>query len=266
MDVSILIVNWNGARLLPDCLDSIPAGAEGLRYEVIIVDNASTDEGVPWLMAVHPEVELIRNPQNLGFARANNQALAIARGRYALLLNNDARLASGTLTHLVDWMDKARMVGAVSPRLVMPDGKPQPYAFGKDPTPFYLLRRGLWRLVLDRPLHDWGVEKPAQVDWVAGTCMLVRRDVWEKIGLLDEAFFMYFEDNDWCLRMRRAGWEVWYDPRVSALHLGGQSVKRNPRAQAAYRNSLRTFYRKHYGWTARIALEVMLAVYQRLGA
>ncbi len=175
MDVSILIVNWNGARLLPDCLDSIPAGAEGLRYEVIIVDNASTDEGVPWLMAVHPEVELIRNPQNLGFARANNQALAIARGRYALLLNNDARLASGTLTHLVDWMDKARMVGAVSPRLVMPDGKPQPYAFGKDPTPFYLLRRGLWCWIVRSTIGGWRslrrwIGSPARACWCVATC------------------------------------------------------------------------------------------------
>jgi len=264
IEVSILIVNWNGRALLPDCLASLPAGAMGLSYQVIVVDNASQDESVAWLESAAPQVQLIRNAANLGFARANNQALQTAQGAYALLLNNDARLRPGTLRYLHEFMEAHPAVGAVSPRLVTPQSEPQAYAFGQDPTPAYLLRRGLWRWLAHRPLHDWGISRAQRVDWVAGTCLLVRRAAWESVGLLDEGFFMYFEDNDWCLRMRRAGWEVWYMPEVEVEHLGGQSVQRNPRAQAAYEQSLRYFYRKHYGPLARLALAVMLPVYRRL--
>ncbi len=262
--VSILIVNWNGRALLPDCLASLPAGAEGLSYEVIVVDNASQDASVAWLEVEAPQVRLIRNAENVGFARANNQALRAAQGAYAMLLNSDARLRPRTLSHLHAFMEAQPRAGAVSPRLVTPQGQPQAFAFGQDPAPGYLLRRGLWRLLARRPLHDWAVSTPQRVDWVAGTCLLVRRAAWERVGLLDEGFFMYFEDNDWCRRMRRAGWEVWYVPEVEAEHLGGQSVQRNPRAQAAYAQSLRYFYRKHYGPLARLALALMLPVYRRL--
>lgn len=265
-DVSVIIVNWNGLKLLPACLDSLAPGLAGLRYEVLVVDNASQDESVAWLRSNHPDVQIIANTQNLGFARANNQALRVAQGRYALLLNNDARLRPNTASFLVNGLETAPKVGAASPRLVNPDGTPQAFAFGRDPSIGYLLRRGLWRVAFRRPVHDWGVREPLRVDWVAGTCLLVRREVWERIGLLDEAFFMYFEDVDWCRRMRRAGWEVWYDPRVEVVHLGGQSLKRNPRAQAAYEESLRYFYRKHYPLPARWALALLLPVYRRMRA
>lgn len=264
MDVSVIIVNWNGERLLPECLDSIPAGVEGLRYEVIVVDNASQDKSVAWLMVTHPEVQLIPNTQNVGFARANNQALRVARGRYALLLNNDARLKPRTVTFLLDWLETHSEVGAVSPRLVNPDGTPQAFAFGQDPALWYLFLRGVWGLITDYPLHDWGLSTLQKVHWVAGTSMVVRRAVWETTGLLDEKFFMYFEDVDWCRRMRQTGWQVWYDPRVETIHLGGQSLKRNPRAQKAYEKSLCYFYTKHYPKAARSVLRVMLAVYRRL--
>lgn len=121
-----------------------------------------------------------------------------------------------------------------------------------------MLRR--WR----RPLHDWATDLTQTVDWVTGACLLTRREVVDSVGGLDEGFFMYFEDNDWCLRMRRAGWQVVFYPAVQVVHLGGQSLAQNPAARAAYHRSLEYFYAKHYGTAACLALQPLLALYRRL--
>jgi GT2 family glycosyltransferase len=145
-----------------------------------------------------------------------------------------------------------------------PTGAAQPYAVGCDPTLGYLLRRGISRLLFGRPLHDWATDDVQPVDWVSGACLLARRAAIEQAGPLDENIFMYFEDNDWCLRIRRAGWRVYYDPQVAITHIGGQSLARNPAATRAYSESLRYFYRKHYGLRARILLSLCLPFYRLL--
>ncbi|MGC8780041.1 MAG: glycosyltransferase family 2 protein, partial [Anaerolineae bacterium] len=213
--------------------------------------------------AEFPEVRLIRNPANLGYARANNIGIAASRGRYVLLLNSDTIVPAGALAGLLAFMDAHPQAAACSPRLLRPDGTPQPYAFGGDPTPLYLVRRGIGRLLFGRPLHDWAVARPIQVDWVSGACLLARRAAIEQVGALDEAMFMYFEDNDWCRRMRRAGWQVWYVPTVAITHIGGAGLKQNPAARRAYRESLHYFYRKHYGPAARWFLQWTLPIYER---
>ncbi len=266
-ELSIVILSWNVRELLRDCLRSVMENVRTFQrsdVETFVVDNASTDGSPEMVAAGFPEVRLIRNPANLGYARANNIGIAASRGRYVLLLNSDTVVPAGALAGLLSFMDAHPWAAACSPQLLRPDGTPQPYAFGGDPTPLYLLRRGISRLLLGRPLHDWAVAAPIQVDWVSGACLMVRRAAIEQVGALDEAMFMYFEDNDWCRRMRLAGWQVWYVPTVAITHIGGAGLKQNPAARRAYRESLRYFYRKHYGPAANLFLRLMLPAYERL--
>ena len=153
-------------------------------------------------------------------------------------------------------------MGACSPRLLRPDGSPQPYAFGDDPTLGYLLRRGVSRWLFRRPLHDWDTGAVLEVGWVSGACLVARRQAIEQAGGLDERIFMYFEDSDWCRRMRLAGWKVCYVPAVEITHIGGASVSQNPAARAAYYDSLVYFYGKHYGRVPQALLRLVLALYR----
>ena len=210
-----------------------------------------------------PQVQLLRNDTNLGFTRANNQGIRCSQGRYVLLLNSDTVVPHGTLARMAQFMDTHPEAGVVGPRLVLSDGTPQPYTFGDDPTPLYLLRRGLTQALFQRYLHDWRTDAIQAVDWVSGACLLARRAAIDQVGLLDEHIFMYFEDNDWCLRIRKGGWKVYYNPKVEIVHLGGQSLAQSPQAQRAYYRSLDYFYRKHYGPVPWLMLQVMLRLYRQ---
>ncbi len=262
--LSVVIVNWNTANLLQACLQSCLASPPPGGMELVVVDNASSDDSLARARALGPAVRVIANRQNVGFARANNQGLAQSQGGQALLLNSDTVVPPGALAGLVDFMEGHPDAGACGPRLVQPDGRPQPFAFGGDPTPAYLLRRAAKRLLRGQALHDWSTTQLQAVDWVAGTCLCLRRAAVEQVGPLDEGLFMYFEDNDWCLRLRQHGWKVYYNPQISVLHLGGQSRQQNPQAADAYLTSLRYFYAKHYGRLSQLWLALSLPVYRRL--
>ncbi len=257
MDLSIVIVTWNVRELLAACLRALPAATEGLVSESLVVDNDSMDGTLEWLAREHPTVRVAANAANMGFARANNQGLGMAKGRYIVLLNPDTEPRRGSLTEMVRFMDSRPRAGAASPRLVRPDGVAQPYAFGDDPSPVYLARRALAHL-RKRYLHDWAPAKPQQVEWVSGACLVARRAAIDRVGGLDESIFMYFEDNDWCRRMRLTGWEVWYNPAAEVMHVGGASLNQNPRARAAYYHSLAYFYRKHYGQIAGALMGILV--------
>jgi GT2 family glycosyltransferase len=231
-------------------------------YEVIVVDNGSSDDSACMIRREFPAVQLIENTHNDGYARANNLGIRASRGRYVLLLNSDTLVPAGALPGLIDFMQQQPDAGACGPRLVRADGRPQRYAFGGDPTLGYLLRRGTSQLLLRRPLHDWATGATLAVDWVSGACLLARRAAIEQAGLLDERFFMYFEDNEWCLRIRKAGWSVYYYPAIEIVHLGGQSLARNPQAQQVYYQSLTYFYAKHYSLLARWLLKALLPAYR----
>jgi hypothetical protein len=262
--LTIIIVNWNTVDLLRDCLRTLAASELRAGCEVIVVDNHSHDGSPEMVRREFGAVRLIANQHNPGFAYANNQGIAASQSRYVLLLNSDTRMPAGTLAALLAFMEQTPRAGVCSPRLQHPDGRPQVFAFGNDPTPRYLLRRGLWRLVCGRSLHDWATPHTQKVDWVSGACMLVRRAAIEQAGMMDDAMFMYFEDSDWCLRIRQQGWQVYYYPRVAVIHLGGQSLAQNPAARTAYYHSLRAFYAKHYGWLARRWLSGALWLYRAL--
>ena len=263
-DLSIVLVNWNTRALLRDCLASIQANSDNLVLGLIVVDNNSTDDSVATVTRDFPNVKLICNESNLGFARANNQGLRASQGRYVLFLNSDTLVPAHSLSALVDFMESHSKIGACSPRLARADGSTQPFAFGDDPTPSYLFRRGIAHLFLHRSLHNWETTEPQAIDWVSGACLLARCAALESVGGFDENFFMYFEDNDLCYRLRQAGWKIFYNPQVTITHFGGASLAQNKTRTQYYDASLRYFYRKHYSFFARVALEIMMPFYRRI--
>jgi len=263
IDLSVIIVNWNTCSLLRDCLRFLYTDQRAA-FEVIVVDNHSTDGSVEMARHDFPEVRLIVNSDNRGYASANNQAIEASRGRYVLLLNSDTIVPVLALQDLIAFMDRQTDAAVCSPQLLRPNGTPQPYSYGCDPTVSYLVIRAFNQIILHRHLHDWNSDHVQTVDWVSGACLMVRCEAIQEVGLLDEDFFMYFEDNDWCLRMRKHGWRIYFNPQIEITHIGGQSSKKNPKAQRAYYASLRHFYKKHYRWPSRLTLQLLSPIYRLL--
>jgi len=259
--LSIIVLNYNTRDLVLKCLDSFYGSAIHSGWQIIVVDNGSTDDTARAVAERFPAVELVRSERNLGFAGGINLGLQRAIGRVIVLMNSDVLASAETLKAAAGALLAQPGVGVLSPLLRAPDGKPQAFAFGKDQTPGYLVLRGLKTLLGLGPMHQWDVRHPLEVDWVSGACMVVRREAVEQVGWLDERFFLYFEDNDWCLRMRKAGWRVVYDPRFEVTHLGGSSLPQRNRAAQIYYQSLVQFTAKHYGlWKAK-AIDALLRVY-----
>jgi N-acetylglucosaminyl-diphospho-decaprenol L-rhamnosyltransferase len=262
-DISVIIINWNTCDLLFNCLDSLSQIEGDLDIEVIVVDNGSTDGSQAMLLEWFPQVRLIQNNENLGFARANNQALAVSRGRYALLLNSDALLLANALPTMLELAEAQPRAGIVGPRLLNADS-----TFQASHTPFpdlwqeFLILSGLGRLLYGRCYPSRGPEEdkgPQIVDYVEGACLLVRREAFEDVGGLDEGYFMYAEEVDWCFTMREKGWQVWYQPAATVIHLGGGSSRgRQGRREAdLYRSRVR-FFQKHYGTGAARLLKLQI--------
>ncbi len=274
-DLSVIVVNWNGAALTAACLDALQrAAAAHLSLEVIVIDNGSDpkDAAAVGQLAAARGIALIRNESNLGFARANNQGLRVASGRYLLLLNNDTQVASDALTALIQYMEAHPEVGIAGARLIAPDGHPQP-SHDLGPLPPWRLA---WERALDRlwpsnlytrrgHLQRWGddPQSPIEVDWVLGAAMIVRRRALEEVGPLDEGYYMYAEDIDWCHRMRKAGWRVAYVPQATVVHIGGASSAGYPGLEAELAlcrdRSLLRYYRRHYGLLAEALMRPVLA-------
>jgi GT2 family glycosyltransferase len=257
-DISVIIVSWNTAALLENCLISVLASFQDIRdAELIVVDNDSSDNSASLVEQKFPQVHLIKNDNNMGFSKANNQGIEASTGRYLLLLNSDTIVNQEMLPNLIKFMNEHPDAGACGVRLIRPDGTVQSFGFGNDPTLGYLIKRVLARLFLHRPLHNWSSDELIESDWVSGACLMLRSDVVHLTGMLDENLFMYFEDNDLCRRIRKAGWKVYYNPRISVIHIGGQSLAKHPEAQTAYNRSLQYFYKKHYGRLQQLMLKVL---------
>ena len=258
-DVSVVVVSWNARRHLIECLKSIEDTTSGLSLEIIVVDNASSD-GSDGAVAEHfPHVKLIRNRDNLGFAAANNVAIRESTGRYICLINSDVIVLPGCIGNLVDHMNHYPHIGIAGPRVLNPDGTLQPTA-----RPFPTLRTYLSSALAlprlsrqsasGRHLHttDSTHDKPTKSDWLTGCFWIVRREALEKVGLLDEAFFMYAEDLDWCRRFWQASWDVALFATAEAIHFGGASSDNKPVwAYVEYRTASRRAWKKHH---SRISL------------
>ncbi len=241
--VSIVLVSYNDRAHLPAALRSIRDHAGDVSREVILVDNASTDGSLE-AAAAFPEVRVIRNGANVGFARANNAAAASARGEFVLFLNTDAALGPGALAALLDDMAAHPETGASGPRLRDGRGKPQ-VSFGSRPT---LVREAARKLVLNRLRASRLRSSRGRRDteWVSGAFLLARRAAFDAAGGFDEGFFLFFEDIDLCLRMRALGWTVAFVPAAEGFHAGGASTSaRKLRSRLEYRRSQLRFYRRH---------------------
>jgi GT2 family glycosyltransferase len=249
--LSIVIVNYNGRGHLAGLLDSLAKHPPSTPHEIVVVDNASTD-GSATLVSASPGVRLVQLPMNVGFSAGNNAGIRATTGELILLLNSDTLVAAGVLDALVERLDAHPRAAVAGPRLVDAHGDPE-LSFGRMMSP--LTEVGQKTLVSLHargfpPVTRW-VERSTSsehfVDWVSGACLLVRRSVAEQVGLLDERFFLYTEDVDFCASVRAAGWQVLFTPRSVVVHLRGRSRATAPRAaNAAYRRSHLAFYAKHH--------------------
>jgi GT2 family glycosyltransferase len=231
--VSVIVVNWNTRDLLRECLASARKHLWHLSNEIIVVDNGSSDGSAALVAAEFPEVRLIRNPDNLGFGRANNQAMAIGRGEFFLLLNSDARLPDDSIRGLLPLFANDRELGVVGPRIEDARGNLQPSAFRFGSIRLLILEElGLYKLMPKRRVAElflggyWDHRGEHVADWVVGACMLVRREIFETTGGFDPTLFLYGEEEEWCRRIHSAGWKVVYSPKATVVHLGHQTTHR----------------------------------------
>lgn len=233
MDLTTIIVNYNTVDLLRDCLKSVYSETSHLEQEVFVVDNASADGSADMVEAEFPQVHLIRSPKNLGFARANNVALSRAKGDVRILLNPDTIVVEGALEKIAAYLNENKEVGAVCPDLPQPDGTLQVTSCGYQPTfwrvfcQYFFLTRLFPTTPLFRGLNlVAGIHKePVAVEWLSGACLAARGEVWDKVGYLDESWFMYAEDMEWCHRVGSAGYQLHYLPDVTVYHIWGAASK-----------------------------------------
>jgi GT2 family glycosyltransferase len=266
--LSIIIVNWNVKALLRQCLQSLLGDSEesGFPTEIIVVDSASTDGSPDMVSREFPQVHLIASQENLGYARGNNTGAAAARGRYLFLLNPDTVVERGTLARLVTYMDSQPAVGVLGPQLLWPDGTIQS-SRRRFPTVGSLF----WESTLlgqwfpDNPysrryhLADQPADQPQVVDWVVGAALLIRREAWLQVGPLEEGFFMYFEETDWCRRSAAAGWQSHYLPAAWITHYEGKSSEQVLAARTLrFQRSKIRYTRKYFGSGWALALRLFL--------
>lgn len=268
VELSIVIVNWNTRDLLAQCLESVAEETMTIQpanVETFVVDNASTDGSVAMVRERFPWVDVIENPSNVGFARANNQAIQRAAGEHLLLLNSDAIICSGTIQKLLVVAKENQSTGAVGPTLLNADRSFQA-SYGRFPTiaACFIQLLGLARWVYGPYFPSAEPEKlPVlrAVDWIGGACILVRRRAIEQVGMLDEAIFMYAEEMDWCYRLWQAGWSVLYCPLASVVHFGGGSSQAvRPWVLARQWKALIYFMTKHHGLVPGIIIRAGVAV------
>lgn len=252
---SVVIVNWNAGAGLRGCLEAVFGSEGGDPHQVILVDNASTDGSPAAIIPAYPTVEIIRNTRNFGYARAVNQGLRASRGQYALILNPDVILQPSAVPRLMQFMATHPGAAVAGPKLLDADGAVQGSA-RRDPsvwTGLFGRSAPLTRLFpnnrLSRrelPALSTTSDEPVPVDWVSGACLVARRAAWEQVGLLDERFFLFWEDADWGLRFRQAGWGVYYVPAGCGVHFVGTSRARRRLASTVdFHISAYRYYRKH---------------------
>lgn len=233
MDLSVIIVNYNTRDLLRDCLRSVYEQTPSLEIEVYVVDNASSDGSADMVAEEFPGVHLTRSAENLGFAKANNVALSEASGDVQILLNPDTVVLDGALEKIVRYLRENPDVGAVCPDLPQPGGTLQVTSCGHQPTvwrvfcQYFFLTRLFPRTRLFRGMNlVAGVHRePVSVEWLSGACLCARRDVWSEVGFLDESWFMFAEDMEWCERALKRGYVLRYLPGVTVNHYWGASSK-----------------------------------------
>lgn len=250
--VSIILVNWNGRRYLGPCLRSLTAVTYA-RKEIILVDNASTDGSVVWVQAHYPDVSIVKNKENLGFAGGHEAGVRVARGDFFLLLNVDTVAESSFLTPLVERLNGDSTVGVVQPKVVLASQRRLIDSIGA-----FFLPNGI--------LYHYGREKdegtpqynvPLDIFSAKGVCMLIRRETIDRVGLFDPEYFAYFEETDFCMRVWLAGWRVCYEPRSRIYHAGGAASSQQPASRIVYHSSKNVLVTYLKNLSFRYALRVI---------
>lgn len=266
IDLSVIIVNWNSKDFLRECLRSIIASQCRYSYQVFVVDNGSTDGSVEMVKKFFPMVMIEENASNVGFVKANNQIMKRVDSSYFLLLNPDTIVHPNAFDTMVAFLNNSPDAGAVGPAILNADSTPQRTGT-KFPNNWNLFVEAL---LLDRLFPKtrlFGSHKELyidfnvlrEVDYVQGSCVMLRSSLLQSIGYLDERFFMYFEETDLCFRIKRAGWKIWFLPKASIIHFGGDATAHyDERRLIHYHNSLVQFYSKHYVRSARYVLRGIL--------
>jgi GT2 family glycosyltransferase len=266
-DLTVIIVNWNVGHLVRDCLKSLYDLTEQVSFEVIVVDNCSRKGDLDEAMATFPQVNFIFLDENFGFAKANNVAIKLARGTFVALLNPDTYLLNNAFDLMLAYMRKRSKVGAVGPKLVTPDGSIQfdaarnlPNLMTEFSQQFFLYklfpRSRLWGTYW---MGWWDHQDRRDVGALCGACMVVRAEVIRKVGPLDEDFFLYMEDVEWCYRIRHAGWKLTYLPVAEVKHLVSRSFAQNSVASryASFKGCV-LFFRKHHGLPAALVARALI--------
>lgn len=287
MTLSLIIVSYNTKELLTKCLRSVDIACRDLKYETFVVDNNSTDGSSQMVEKEFPYVKLIKNQKNLGFSRANNQALKLARGKYVLVLNPDTRLFTDTITKMIKFMGELPQVGIATCRVELPDGRLDRDCRRRFPTPWRAFTHfsSLSKIFKGTQLFDsyhMGYLKDNtqhEIDSCAGSFMLIRKKDLDRVGFFDEDFFFYGEDLDLCWRLRQAGYKIVYTPIAKIIHYKGvasgmKSISKHltkatkeskRRALAESVRAMELFYRKHYvkqypffiNWIVLVALKLL---------
>jgi GT2 family glycosyltransferase len=280
--ISIIVVNFNTRELLMNCLRSLREYAPA-NTEIIVIDNHSSDDSTAALRSRFPETTVIENMQNLGFAIANNQGIRHARGKYLLLLNSDTVVRPGALEAMAGFLDNHPEAGGVTCRLLNADGTIQA-SVSHRPGPLLLLLRlsGLARFFQTDSRRRWlrryfgwllgptmrvyldpyaAQDAPVEVENISAACLMLRREAVEQVGPLDEYFFMYFEDMDYCIRLRQAGWKLYYLPKGKVVHLVGRSSSGRMRDYSVHSyKGLFYLYRRHYSAMSRVIVRIVVVI------
>ena len=233
-ELSIIIVNWNAGAFLQRCVQSVIQNPPSVRWEIIVIDNASTDHSTEWLKsasASSAQIKLIENSENAGFGRANNQGFKLSNAPFVLLLNPDTEVTQGAIDTLIATLNSDSRTGACGPRLINADGSVQISVWRNPPAAWEILLSQLkLYMLLPRRMRGelllgghWDHDRQRAVPMLSGAAILARRQMIDEVGGFDERFHVYGEDNEWCLRITRAGWRLVFEPKAVILHHGAQS-------------------------------------------
>ncbi len=260
VDISFIIVNWNTRDILINCLNSIYKTVTDIDSEIDVVDNNSTDGSQEAVKNGFPDVKLIENSTNTGFAHANNQALSVMQGRFAVLLNSDAVLQEGAIKSLLNFMNNTPNAGIAGVQLINEDGSRQNSIDNFPSLETEIFNKSILRLIFPNKYPGKGriYHNPIEVDSVIGACMMVRKEAMDEVGSLDEDYFIFLEETDWCFRMHKKGWKVYHVPDTRVFHLSGHSKRKAPgESQIEYYKSLYKFFRKNKDHVSYLTLRIL---------
>ncbi len=260
IELSIIIVNFNTKELLQDCLQSVFKTAKGINFEVIVVDNGSSDGSNEIIREKFSQVRFIKNETNLGFAKANNMGIRQAQGNYILLLNSDTIVSENTLKYLLDFAKINTDVGIVAPKLLNRDGSIQ-VSVRKPPTLLGAIQEYIFKQPGSFDSYEPRGKSFSEVECVIGAAILVPKEVFSKVGLLDERYFMYFEDLEFCRRLRRKGFKIYYLPNTTVIHLLGATGKKTGQPT---NELLKKSSRIYHGFLIDPLIQLVLKVGQKL--